>query len=363
MTEIFDFAAYMNKSIENIIGKTLKSATKNPREAAFIMKFALSQKNAQKVRLQHEDAGRHIPPFLIASITKRCNLFCKGCYARANNSFYGNLEELSLLRWHEIFQEATELGISFILLAGGEPLMRSEIIKEAAKFKKIVFPVFTNGTMFNEEILELFDQNRNLFPILSIEGDSVLTDLRRGEGTYQALEKVFKELKDKGIFFGVSITVTRENISLVSDSQFVDYLNYNNCKLVLYVEYVPVLKESDTLAPGEKERQFLKQRQRKLEKEYEDILFLAFPGDEDEAGGCLAAGRGFFHINPYGGAEPCPFSPYSDIDLKEKSIMQCLDSNLFKELKTSGILMQEHTGGCTLFTYKDQVEKIIIDNM
>ena len=185
--------------------------------------------------------------------------------------------------------------------------------------------------------------------------------MRRGEGTYQALEKVFKELKDKGIFFGVSITVTRENISLVSDSLFIDYLN--NCKLVIYVEYVPVLKESDTLAPGEKERQFLKQRQRKLENEYEDILFLAFPGDEDEAGGCLAAGRGFFHINPYGGAEPCPFSPYSDIDLKEKSIMQCLDSNLFKELKTSGILMQEHTGGCTLFTYKDQVEKIIIDNM
>ena len=153
MTEIFDLAAYMNKSIENIIGKTLKSAAKNPREAAFIMKFALSQKKAQKVRLQHEDDGRHIPPFLIASITKRCNLFCKGCYARANNSSYGNLGELSLLRWHEIFQEATELGISFILLAGGEPLMRPEIIKEAAKFKKIVFPVFTNGTMFNEEIL------------------------------------------------------------------------------------------------------------------------------------------------------------------------------------------------------------------
>lgn len=39
-------------------------------------------------------------------------------------------------------------------------------------------------------------------------------------------------------------------------------------------------------------------------------LFIAFPGDEDQYDGCLAAGRGFLHINPSGKVEPCPFAPF-----------------------------------------------------
>jgi len=46
-------------------------------------------------------------------------------------------------------------------------------------------------------------------------------------------------------------------------------------------------------------------------------LFVAFPGDEDLYGGCLAAGRGFVHISPEGRLEPCPFSPFSDVSLKQ----------------------------------------------
>ena len=45
----------------------------------------------------------------------------------------------------------------------------------------------------------------------------------------------------------------------------------------------------------------------------EDMIVVSFPGDEKSSGGCLAAGRGFFHINSHGGAEPCPFSPYSEL--------------------------------------------------
>lgn len=47
------------------------------------------------------------------------------------------------------------------------------------------------------------------------------------------------------------------------------------------------------------------------------MVFLSFSGDEKYVGGCLAAGRGFFHINANGEVEPCPFSPYSDVNSKE----------------------------------------------
>ena len=38
----------------------------------------------------------------------------------------------------------------------------------------------------------------------------------------------------------------------------------------------------------------------------------------------IVAERGFFHINSHGGAESCPFSPYSDINVKNTSLRQAL---------------------------------------
>jgi MoaA/NifB/PqqE/SkfB family radical SAM enzyme len=131
-----------------------------------------------------QETGEHIPPFLIASITRVSNLHCKGCYARENHAC-GEEEtscSMSSDEWGKIFKEAEELGISFILLAGGEPLMRMDILKMAANYKKIMFPVFTNGTMFTSKYIELFHKNRNLVPIISLEGKEELNNRRRGEG-------------------------------------------------------------------------------------------------------------------------------------------------------------------------------------
>ena len=99
-----------------------------------------------------------------------------------------------------------------------------------------------------------------------------------------------------------------------------------------------------------------------IRQEYPDMIFLSFPGDEKNSGGCLAAGRGFFHINSHGGAEPCPASPYSDINVKDTSILEALNSNLFTSLRNGNILMDEHEGGCVLFEHKDDVERILLNN-
>ncbi len=85
----------------------------------------------------------------------------------------------------------------------------------------------------------------------------------------------------------------------------------------------------------------------------------SFPGDEKEMGGCLAAGRGFFHINAYGGAEPCPFSPFSDVNLKEISLLEALKSPLFCRLQNSGLFAEEHAGGCLLFEHREEVETLL----
>ena len=73
----------------------------------------------------------------------------------------------------------------------------------------------------------------------------------------------------------------------------------------------------------------------------------------------MAAGRGFFHINSHGGAEPCPFSPYSDINVRDTSLRAAMKSPLFLALQEEGILIEDHPGGCVLHEKRDRVESLL----
>jgi MoaA/NifB/PqqE/SkfB family radical SAM enzyme len=359
--EMENLAEYLNNGVETIVRQALKASLKNPLESAFILKFMSAQQKASKRRLQAEKEGTHVPPFLIASISSQCNLFCAGCYARANNSISNDVcnQQLGDAEWERIFGEAEEMGIAFMLLAGGEPLMRRNVIGAAARFNSIVFPIFTNGTMIDDGYIRLLNKNRNLVPMLSLEGGREQTDKRRGEGVYGKLTEVISKLSKKGILYGVSITVTKQNLTGVTDEKFIKDLYDDGCKVVVFVEYVPVTDNTGTSAPDSADRMILSERQDMLRAVFEDMLIVAFPGDEEEFGGCLAAGRGFFHINPMGGAEPCPFSPYSDTSLKNCSLQDALKSPLFRKLEMGGLLAGEHLGGCALYGREAEIRELL----
>ncbi len=378
-----ELTAYLGRGIERLVKDAFATSWHNPREAAYLLRYTLAARRAQRKRVRLQRQGTAVPPFLIASITSSCNLQCKGCYARANhicsdsaakpfhsseqNRFLAGGETnsirnvkplLSEKRWDELFCEAQTIGVSFILLAGGEPLLRREVIQKAARHKDILFPVFTNGTVLDDELLCLFDKNRNLVPVLSVEGDAACTDQRRGSGVYDKLTKTMAAFSQKGMLFGVSVTVTTENIGAVTGNTFLQELKQNGCRIVFYVEYVPADGVSEHLAPTDTEREQLDHRLSALRRDGGDMLYLSFPGDEKSTGGCLAAGRGFFHINPYGAAEPCPFSPYSDSSVAEGSLLAALKSPLFAGLKENGLVGGEHIGGCALFLHEREVKAL-----
>ena len=361
MSEKFDLQNYLTKGVERVVSEVVKATLKNPKESAFMLKFSAVSRKASKKRRIAEDNGEHIPPFLIASITSKCNLHCAGCYSRCNSATVDSepVKQLTSEEWLRIFDEADELGISFILLAGGEPMLRRDIIETAGKKQNILFPIFTNGTYMNERYFELFDQCRNLIPIMSIEGSREITDERRGTGIYDRLIANMNELNKRGLIFGASVTVTTQNYKEVCSDQFLDELSMRGCKAVIFVEYVPVTEESKELAPDDTERQYLMERIQYLREVRPDMVYISFPGDEKSSGGCVAAGRGFFHINSHGGAEPCPFSPYSDINVKNSSLREAMHSPLFTALQSGDILLDDHEGGCVLYEKRELVEALI----
>ena len=365
MEENFDIQAYMTRGVERIVADSLRATLKDPRGSAFMVKFAAASRKASKIRAEEEKNGVHIPPFLIASITSSCNLHCAGCYSRCNHATQDSepVSQLTSEEWLSIFKEADEIGVSYILLAGGEPLLRRDIIEAAGKMQNIIFPIFTNGTYIDEKYLKLFDKCRNLIPVMSIEGGREETDLRRGKGIYDKLISSMDSIHEKGLLFGASVTVTTENAKEVVSDAFIGSLAQRGCKLVVFVEFVPVTEESKELAPGEEERKLLKEGIGRLREEYSEMVFVSFPGDEKSSGGCIAAGRGFFHINSHGGAEPCPFSPYSDTNVKNTSLRKALESPLFTALREQDVLMEEHSGGCVLFERRETVEALLAESV
>ncbi len=361
MDERFDLQKYLTEGVEQVIKDALKATLKDPRESAFFVKFAAACAVADRRRAANEKQGLHVPSYLIASITSSCNLHCEGCYSRANDATNDCEPSMQLTEseWQRIFDEAEELGVSFILLAGGEPMLRWDVIESAGRMKNILFPVFTNGTFMTEKHLGLLDSCRNIVPVISIEGGREETDARRGEGVFDTVIEKMDKLCEKGIIYGVSVTVTKENMGMVYSDAFLDELRSRGCKAVFYIEFVPVEEEGAHLAPDDADREFMTARIDELRANKQDMIYISFPGDEKSSGGCLAAGRGFFHINSHGGAEPCPFSPYSDINVKDTSLREALESKLFTALRTGDILSGEHIGGCVLHAKRDQVEALL----
>ena len=361
MEKDFDIQAYMTKGVEDVVSDVIRATLKNPKESAFMARFALASRKASEKRAAAERKGEHTPPFLIASITSSCNLHCAGCYSRCSSATVdaAPVAQLTDEEWLRIFREADRLGVSFILLAGGEPLLRRDVVEAAGTIPSILFPIFTNGTFMDDRYLDLFDKKRNLVPIMSIEGSREATDSRRGEGVYDRLITNMDALHKRGLIFGVSVTVTTENLNEVTSEAFLQSLKSRGCKAVIFVEYVPVAEDSKHLALSDAQRDSLIADIDRLRKNDKEMLYISFPGDEKDSDGCVAAGRGFFHINSHGGAEPCPFSPYSDVNVRNTSLREALHSPLFCALRDGDILADDHSGGCVLYEKRALVESLL----
>jgi MoaA/NifB/PqqE/SkfB family radical SAM enzyme len=88
-------------------------------------------------------------------------------------------------------------------------------------------------------------------------------------------------------------------------------------------------------------------------------LFIAVPRDEDDVGGCLSAGRGFIHINAAGDVEPCPFAPFSDVNLRNTSLRDALRSPLLSAIRDVPELARETGGGCILWKERERVQSLL----
>ncbi len=349
--------AYRNVFDSNIAAqfkKAVQIMTKDPSKLFFFMNMLKNQEKAARLRKKYLKEGLEVPPLLIISITSICNLSCAGCYSK--HLHRDTQKEMDVQRFQEIVTEARSLGVSIILLAGGEPLVQKDMLEMAAKFPDIMFPIFTNGLLIDNEYIAFFKKHPNLIPVISLEGREDETNERRGDGVYENFRTIKDSLNENRILWGTSLTLTSRNFEILTSQGYTKILMDKGCRLFFYVEYVPIEAECNEMVLTESQKKSVQPIVDQMMKD-QPAMFVAFPGDEDQYDGCLAAGRGFLHINPEGKVEPCPFAPFSDRDLRNTSLRDALSSPLLAAIRQDHKLLKETDGGCALWANKEWLEK------
>ena len=292
---------------------------------AFIINQCLVGTNKRKA-FSEKTGGFYPPGFFVISPSMKCNLNCFGCYA----GYYRKSSELTFDEIDSVMKQAKEMGIYFCVVSGGEPLFHPRIFDIFEKHHDVIFHMYTNGSLIDEKISQRLVEVGNVIPAISIEGFQKETDERRGEGHFDQVMKAMDRLKEAKILFGFSATLTRQNTELLSSDEFVEFMIEKGCVLGWYFMYVPIGREPNLEwmpTPEQRGYQFERLTYHRTTK---PILLADFWNDGPVVGGCISAGRKYFHVNAHGDVEPCVFCHFATHNIRTSDLKDAVNSALFK---------------------------------
>lgn len=151
--------------------------------------------------------GETTPLIVILHITSRCNLRCGYCFgqyfAQKSNDF--TTEELV-----NLIDDLGKLGTRYINLAGGEPLLRSDLeqLIEQVKKNHSECGINTNGILVPKKIKLLKKVD---MICISIDGPKEINDVTRGAGSFEKIMTGIDAALDAGIKVHTNTVLTRYN--------------------------------------------------------------------------------------------------------------------------------------------------------
>ena len=326
----------------------------SPRRLFFLLRVAWRLWRANSRRKQKQLTIDGPIPYVVAiSPTMRCTYNCLGCYSRGRNDY----DELTTEEIDNLFTEAEKLGVLVIVVTGGEPLLRDDILKLIARHQRLLFIPITNGSLVTPNIAKRIGRIGNIIPLVSLEGYTIHTDERRQTGAHETVIRTFKRLREAGACFGFAAMNTSANTEYLSTDRFIDQMISYGCAVGFFSEYVPCGPnprpewkiDEDTRAAFR--RQVLDFRRRK------PILLSQFPHDEyGQDNQCVGAGRASLHINSQGGVEPCPYIPFSRENIRQGGLLAACRSSFLRAIRQQPDILKRQRFACALFEHRTQLE-------
>ncbi len=157
-------------------------------------------------------------PVVIWNLVRRCNLTCKHCYATsADKDFPGELNQQQVF---EVMDDLKAFGVPALILSGGEPLMRPDILDISHRSKEMGFytALSSNGTLISEENIDQIAAVGYDYVGISIDGMRASHDrFRRRIGAFDEALRGIRLCRAAGLKVGLRFTLTAENAKELPD--------------------------------------------------------------------------------------------------------------------------------------------------
>ena len=327
-----------------------------PRRMARFARVAwrIWRQNARRRRTMRR-LGAPVPWVVELSPTLRCNYQCAGCYSRGKPT----AGELTAGELEALVAEAEALGVVAIVVTGGEPLLRRDLIDVIERHRRLLFAPFTNGTLMTPAVARRLAASGNAVTFVSIEGSPADTDGRRQPGAHQAALDALAMLRQADAVAAFAAMVTTRNADRLVTDGFLDEMIARGCTLGGLSEYVPcgpaprpdwVLDEA---AHDAFRQQVVALRRRK------PIALIHLPDDEyGPDNRCYAAGTDLLHVSAQGDVEPCPFAPVACDNVRRGGLAAALQSPFLAAVRERPGLLQRQRLACALVEHLDELERL-----
>lgn len=290
------------------------------------------------------------PVYIDWAITGRCNLKCGHCSTNYQ-------QELSFEDSCRLAEEITELNPQWVIIQGGEPLLKEGLCELLMKMKALDIYLITNGMLLNKSLIK-FLKEVNVKIIFSMDGStkSIYESTKIG-ANFEKLLQTIKLASYENIFYGTTVVLSKRNIHQIKE--LIELTEKHNGRFITFIPLQPFgedeLYYNNYAMSKEEHKQALiniykDSKKKSIQVFYDEPFLWAFgksmkieiPSGRSgitipECKGC--AWGSSLYIQPGGEILPCMFSPKEFIvsqypkESLAKSWAKILNSEFIKEFK------------------------------
>lgn len=290
----------------------------------------------------HSNTSRkRIPLDASIDLTYRCNNKCVHCYCNLpENDVQAIKEELSTIEVKKLLADLASIGSLWLLITGGEPLLRPDFeeIYLDAKKKGFIITLFTNGTLIYDKTVELLSKYPPFAVEISIYGATRETyeKVTRVQGSYEKCINGIKRIVELGI------KLKLKTMALTINQHEIEAMDRMARELGCDFRFDPMLNKriddnsfSDPvkyrISPEDVVR--LDKAFPKRMEEWKKFCdkFVGEPVKDDKLFKC-GAGLGTINIDPYGTAKGCMMIKRDGFSIQEHDLKWIWEEGIFSTI-------------------------------
>ena len=151
-------------------------------------------------------------PVVVWNMTRRCNLKCVHCYAKALEE--DGSDAISTEQGKAIIDDLSAYGAPVMLFSGGEPLVRRDLVELAhyATGKGMRAVISTNGTLITKEKARELKSVGLSYVGISLDGGEEVHDrFRKVPGSFKKALQGIENCQAEGLKVGLRFTINKRN--------------------------------------------------------------------------------------------------------------------------------------------------------